>query len=494
MGQKITLIEYNDGTYAGDDLDPDIQYRDCLPCVSGKEKIVDDVVVDIVEVTRRIEDMRNYAYIISSSSSSSLSSSSETPQEELFEHHETGGDSSYTIGQTSYSVTLAQTFTPDIAHQISRVELELFDNQGAGITGTITVEIKATSGGLPTGAALASGTIDAADLNPSHMSSIYNNINLDAGADYGPYGVYVSPDGTMLFYTTRTSGPFSWINKAIMSVPWDLSTAVYDSQQQIFEYAVNYYYPFFSPDGNYFYVTGEMAGSTADVVFQYACTNPWDIENSDFSSSSAEKVTSAPTARGLAFSADGSKMYLTAEPFAYIQQYSLSTPWLISTAGSASSKQINATDSTIRGLFFRDDGKKLIVAGDQNNKLYFYNLSTAWNLSTATKDSYEMDISTPADTPLGIAGKANGKRLYVVDATDQLIYQFDLPALRGDWHEADLGEGFELDAATKYVIEATYDNYEAGVSEPEWVNNADGEDNYEAGTLLRHDGSNWYDS
>jgi len=492
MAQKITLIEYSDGTYAGDDMDPDIQYRDFVPCVCGTKIVPAEPPADIEETARRIEDMRNYAYIISSSSSSCSSFSSEAPVEELFEHHETGGDDSYTIGQTDYSVKLAQTFTPDIAHQISRVELELFDNQGDGITGTITVDVKATSGGLPTGDALASGTIDAADLNPAHLSDIYAGVTFDTGQ--APYGIYISPDGTKLFMIGYSG---SKVYSYSMSTPWDISTMEYvDVFYFSLLYVLTWYRGlFFSPDGLKMFSLGTLADYGVTIV-EFDLTVAWDISTLEFNDVSHSVSVAEGSHVSLRFSEDGKSIFI-AENFndAMFQMTALTTGWDLSSFSDslAASTDVTAYDDDPRGMCFTEDGKTMYVMGASTGHLLKYNLATAWNLATDTKDSYEMDMSGDITSPRDIWCSPDGKRIIVIDVAG-VLHEFNIPALRGDWHSADMGEGFELDAATKYVIEATYDNYEAGVSEPEWVNNANGEDNYEAGTLLRHDGSNWYDS
>ena len=493
MAQKITLIEYNDGTYAGDDMDPDIQYRDFVPCVCGTKIVPSEPPADIEETARRIEDMRNYAYVISSSSySSSFSSSSETPAEELFEHHETGGDDSYTIGQTGYSEKLAQTFTPDIAHQISRVELELFDNQGAGITGTITVEIKATSAGLPTGAALASGTIDAADLNPAHLSDIYAGVTFDTGQ--APYGIYISPDGTRLFMIGNSG---YYVRSYSMSTPWDITTLVYIDQYPLFAILYDQWYRglFFSPDGLKMFTIGTSAGTGVNI-FELDLATPWDISTLDYNEISYSVSVGEGAHVSLRFSEDGKSIFI-AENYndAMFQMTALTTGWDLSSFSDslAASTDVTAYDDDPRGMCFTEDGKTMYVMGATTSHLLKYNIATAWNLATDTKDSYEMDMSGDITSPRDIWCSPDGKRIIVIDVTG-VLHEFNTPAIHGDWHEADMGEGYELDAATKYVLEATYDNYEVDVSEPEWVNNANGQDNYEAGTLLRHDGSNWFDS
>ncbi len=509
MGRTLKLIEYDSAIYAGDDMNPDIQIRDQIGSVSGQRPVADRelIEVDRDEIARRIEDIRQYARVLSSSSSSSESSSSEAAVEELFEHHETGGDDSYTIGQTGYSQIVAQTFTPDIAHRISRVELELFDNQGDGLTGDITIEIKATDGsGLPTGAALASGTIDSADLNPGHYSDTYNDIYRPAtGGTYYLNEVCFSQDGLHMYSISyKTSPDAGWyIHHYTVSTAWDIMTASLAESHELDDwgtgtdpfFATNYRGIFLKPDGSRIYIVGNHA-ELGTYVWRIDLATPYYITSA--TPYASEELFASKQQYSCWFNDEGTRLFTADDLNDAVFQYNLSTPWDVTSlsATPSQSTSISAYSNSVRGVAFRSDGLKMQVIDAQNHKILFWNLTTPFNLSGESKDSYEMDISGIMTTPTGCYTKGNGRTFFVCDGdvSAMTVYRFDLPALHGDWHSCDLGAGYELAATTKYAIEATYADYEEGVSEPEWVNNADGDDNYAAGTMLRFDGSDWFDS
>lgn len=81
---------------------------------------------------------------------------------------------------------MAQTFTPVVDHVVGKVKLKLFR---VGDPGTITVSIKATSGGKPVGADLCSGTILGTDITLDSNGDWYeisfgDGFDLDIGAQY----------------------------------------------------------------------------------------------------------------------------------------------------------------------------------------------------------------------------------------------------------------------------------------------------------------------
>ncbi len=76
----------------------------------------------------------------------------------IYQYYNTGDNGDYDGYTANW---LAQTFTPQAAHMISKIKLKLFR---VGDPGTITVSIKNTTSGKPSGADLCKGTIEGTDL------------------------------------------------------------------------------------------------------------------------------------------------------------------------------------------------------------------------------------------------------------------------------------------------------------------------------------------
>jgi hypothetical protein len=92
----------------------------------------------------------------------------------------------------------AMTFTPATNHTLRGVRLALY---GSGI-GVITVSIRATSGGLPTGSDLCSGILDGSQLNGSWDGKIYD-ISLGDGTALTAGTVYA-------IVVRAASGTLNW--------------------------------------------------------------------------------------------------------------------------------------------------------------------------------------------------------------------------------------------------------------------------------------------
>lgn len=96
----------------------------------------------------------------------------------LYEHYNAGDDGATSVGYASIEWG-CQTFTPATSHKITSVKLKIYRE---GSPGTITVGIRATSGGEPTGADLCSGTTDG-DTLTEDSGGEWREITLGAGYD-----------------------------------------------------------------------------------------------------------------------------------------------------------------------------------------------------------------------------------------------------------------------------------------------------------------------
>ncbi len=99
--------------------------------------------------------------------------------ETKYESNEGGDNTNYGVAATS-AIYGGQTFTPSVTHIITKVVLKLWRDNG--LVGTVTVSIKATSAGLPTGADLCSGTTNGNTLPTSSGAATWRDITQGTGA------------------------------------------------------------------------------------------------------------------------------------------------------------------------------------------------------------------------------------------------------------------------------------------------------------------------
>lgn len=108
-------------------------------------------------------------------------------------------------------------------------------------------------------------------------------------------------------------------------------------------------------------------------------------------------------------------------------QYALSTAWDVSTASYTKGFTVfPQTSSYAEGMFFKPDGTKMYICGGGLKKYAFeYDLSTAWDLGSA---SYlqSFDITKWVYNISGLGFRPNGKQMYVLDYTVDVVFEFTL--------------------------------------------------------------------
>jgi len=86
--------------------------------------------------------------------------------------------------------------------------------------------------------------------------------------------------------------------------------------------------------------------------------------------------------------------------------------WDITAATYVSTKGVSAQDNTPRGVAFSGDGTKMFVMGYSNKSVYRYDLSTGWDITTA---SYVTSKSVYAQAvgPLDVTFSGDGTTMFV---------------------------------------------------------------------------------
>ena len=254
-------------------------------------------------------------------------------------------------------------------------------------------------------------------------ASYLQNFSVTA-QEASPQGVFFRPDGLKMYIVGNIGVE---VNEYDLSTAWDISTA---SFLQNFSVSAQDTQPtglFFKPDGTTFYVVG--IGN--DTVYQYTLGG--------FSVAAQET-----NPQELFFKPDGLKMYVVGTSGQDVNEYDLSTAWDVSTASFLQNFSVSAQDTSPRTIFFKPDGTKMYVGANVNDSIYEYDLSTAWDISTA---SFLQSFSVAAQetNPLGLFFKPDGLKMYVVGSVQDTVYEYDL-STAWDVSSASLLQSFSVAA------------------------------------------------
>jgi len=234
-----------------------------------------------------------------------------------------------------------------------------------------------------------------------------------------PNDVQFNDDGTK-FYVLGSGN--DTVYQYSCSTAWDISTASYtDKSFLLSAQETNPTGLFFKSDGTKFYIVGE----TKDTVFQYSCSTAWDISTAFHDGIAFYIGQQEPSPKGLFFKSDGTKFYIVGNNVDRVFQYSCSTAWDVSTASYDSvSFVVSSQESSPTGLFFKSDGTKFYIVGTTTDSVHQYSCSTAWDVSTASYDSKFCNVLSVAATVQGVVFKSDGTKFYIVGDTNDQVCEY----------------------------------------------------------------------
>jgi hypothetical protein len=172
----------------------------------------------------------------------------------------------------------------------------------------------------------------------------------------------------------------------------------------------------FNTDGTKMFIVG----TTGDDVNEYTLSTGFDVSTSTFVD--AFSVASQDTSPvGIAFSTNGTKMFIVGLDGVDVNEYTLSTGFDVSTATFVDSFSVSSQDNDPQGIAFNTDGTKMFIVGGAGQDVNEYTLSTGFDVSTASfVDAFS--VSAQDTFPAGIAFNSSGTKMFVVGGTGQDVY------------------------------------------------------------------------
>jgi 6-phosphogluconolactonase (cycloisomerase 2 family) len=259
------------------------------------------------------------------------------------------------------------------------------------------------------------------------LSSAWNlsNVNLYyryvGDQESVPRSVPFKPDGTEM-YVLGTSGDD--VNQYSVSTAWSVQSASYvrafvvSGQTGTTPVNVN-----FKDDGTKMYVLS----NTNDAIYQYSLSTAWDVSTASYDSISFSVNSQESNPTGMFIGDSGTKLYVVGNTNNRVYQYTLSSAWDLSTASYANkSFSVSSQEPTVQGVFVGDSGAKMYIVGTSNDTLYQYTLSTPWDVSTASYTNINFNVAPYEGTPLGFWFKNDGTSFYVTGTESDIVWQFTI--------------------------------------------------------------------
>jgi fibronectin type 3 domain-containing protein len=190
------------------------------------------------------------------------------------------------------------------------------------------------------------------------------------------------------------------------------------------------------PDGSILFA-GSMNGTFNDYVIEYPLSTDFDLSTASVSSTASDHLSIGSYETllgGFDFADDGSKLFTFGRTV--VDRWDLSTAYDLSTGSHVTNTlSVSSQTTTMYDGYVRNDGLKLYVVGYQPDKVEEYDLSTAYDLGTASHNQ-SFDISAKSIVTSGIHFSTNGYAFVVYDNSG------------GDCHKYNLSTAWDISTAT----------------------------------------------
>jgi sugar lactone lactonase YvrE len=288
---------------------------------------------------------------------------------------------------------------------------------------------------------------DAWDISKAYYTGVSFSVS---GQETFPSSLFFKPDGTKIYVLGNTGDD---VNEYDLSIPWLVSSAGYVQNFSIGSQETAAAGLSFKPDGTKMYVSG----ATGSDVNEYTLSSAWDISTASYVQNFSV-VTEETNPTGLFFKPDGTKMYVLGALGDDVNEYNLSTAWDISSASYVQTFSVKSQETAPSDLFFKPDGTKMYVVGSSGDDVNEYNLSTPWDVSTA---SYVQNffVSAQETSPTGLFFKPDGSGFYVVGSGTDEVHQYTIGGFSVAAQDlAPTGLFFKPDGTKMYVLGSTGDD------------------------------------
>lgn len=179
----------------------------------------------------------------------------------------------------------------------------------------------------------------------------------------------------------------------------------------------------FSSNGTKMFV----CGTNGRKVLQYSLSSAFSLSGASYDNVQFDISGQATYATDLKFNSTGTKMYITDDNTNATYRYTLPTTFHLASASYDSvSYNYSAAISPTRvsQIAFNNNGTKLYISS--NEVITQCSLSTPYDPSTFTTDSKSFDAGSQVDEATNISFNNDGTKMFMGDMSDNTVYQYSL--------------------------------------------------------------------
>jgi len=270
--------------------------------------------------------------------------------------------------------------------------------------------------------------------------------------DTAPSAVFFSPGGTSMFVLGDTGND---VNEYTLTAAFDVSTATFVRNLSVSSEGTNPTGLAFNTIGTSMYVVDGVTAAITPYLFE---SSDFELSGEVFVGSSFSVAAQETNPTGLAFSSDGTKMFVVGTAGDDVNEYTLSTAFNVSTATFVDSFSVAAQETAPSDIAFNNSGTKMYVLGDAGNDVNEYALATAFDVSTATFVD-NLSVAARETAPTGIAFNSVDTKMFIVGSSADRVDEYAIRrthehALSGSMTGSSTFDNVTVDSQLPVVFEA----------------------------------------
>ena len=237
------------------------------------------------------------------------------------------------------------------------------------------------------------------------------------GTDAVPNSIAFNNDGTKMFIVDKNNKN---VHEYRLCNSYSMGGASYTTSFSISGKVPSPQSIAFNSDGTKMFIL-DQDSNNLDIT-EFALSTGFDISSASYTTEGCDfddNDYKKPTA--IDFNSDGTILRVLNKTGSIdnVLEYTLGTGFSIGTCSSydadTSSDSFNSTEAKPEGMAFNDVGTKMFIVGNQNDSVYEYTLSTAYDVTDdAATLAYTLDISDQEGVPRGLEFNSDGTKMFIV--------------------------------------------------------------------------------
>ena len=192
-----------------------------------------------------------------------------------------------------------------------------------------------------------------------------------------PTQVVFNNDGTKMFIVNHAGR--KTVDYWSLTTAFDVSTATFDGAYSLTGKEQRANSIAFNNDGTRMFIAG--VGNASQVrIHEFSLDTAFDLSSGVTQLNTEDLISFHNHIDGVTFNYDGTKMYTINGAEDLMSQFKLTTPYDVSTLSLEGTYNVSSLTNNAREVVFSNDGSKMFILDDLDNKIHEFNLSCNWSI------------------------------------------------------------------------------------------------------------------